>query len=68
MATLLTGEATDKKASISRSLRHKLIKEGMFPQPVQIGARRIAFLESEIDEWIAARIAASRKTAKGAAA
>ena len=53
MATLLTGEAADKKSSISRSLRHKLVKENLYPQPVKIGARRIAFLESEIDEWIA---------------
>lgn len=60
MSRLLTGEATDKKASISRSLRHKLIKDGNFPLPVQIGARRIAFVESEVDEWIATRIAASR--------
>lgn len=67
MATLLTGKAADKKASISRSLRHKLIKEGTFPQPVKIGARRIAFIESEVDGWIAARIAASRKRNGGQA-
>ena len=68
MTTLLTGEAADKKSSISRSLRHKLIKEGKYPQPVQIGARRIAFLESEIDEWIAARVAASRANRNGSQA
>ncbi|MBC7624130.1 MAG: AlpA family phage regulatory protein [Aeromicrobium sp.] len=68
MAQLLTGEATDKKASISRSLRHKLIKDGKFPQPIPIGTRRIAFLESDIDDWIAARVAASRTRSSGAAA
>jgi prophage regulatory protein len=68
MATLLTGDATDKKASISRSLRHNLIKAGKFPKPIQIGARRIAFLESEVDEWIASRIAASRSATKGGVA
>lgn len=68
MATLLTGEAVDKKASISRSLRHKLIKDGKFPQPISIGARRIAFLESEVDEWIAARVAASRSNTTRSAA
>ncbi|MBB3214197.1 prophage regulatory protein [Herbaspirillum sp. Sphag1AN] len=65
MATLLTGDAADKKASISRSLRHKLIKDGRFPKPILIGQRRIAFLESEIDEWIATRVAASRADIKG---
>lgn len=68
MADLITGRAADKKSSISRSLRHKLIKEGKYPQPVQIGARRIAFLESEIDEWIAARVAASRTNRNGSQA
>jgi len=65
MPTLLTGEAADKKASISRSLRHKLIKEGKYPRPISVGARRIAFLESEIDEWISARVAASRAKPDG---
>jgi prophage regulatory protein len=68
MATLITGKAADKKASISRSLRHKLIKEGKFPQPVQIGVRRIAFVESEVESWIAARVAASRTKCNGSAA
>lgn len=68
MATLLTGDAANKKASISTSLRHKLVKAGKFPQPVQLGARRIAFVESEIDEWIAGRISASRTKKTGAQA
>lgn len=68
MATLITGKAADKKASISRSLRHKLIKEGKFPQPVRIGVRRIAFVESEVESWIAARVAASRIKCNGSAA
>lgn len=31
-----------------------------FPKPIKIGARSVAWIESEIDEWISARIAASR--------
>jgi len=60
MTRLIDGKTTDTRASISRSLRHKLIKEGNFPRPVKIGARRIAFVEAEIEEWIASRISASR--------
>ncbi|MFS1540014.1 MAG: helix-turn-helix transcriptional regulator, partial [Candidatus Phlomobacter fragariae] len=37
-----------------------LIKENKFSQQVKIGARSIAFIESEVDEWIANKIAASR--------
>ena len=32
-----------------------------FPKPIRLGQRAIGFLESEAEEWIAARIAASRK-------
>lgn len=30
--------------------------EGKFPKRVSIGAHRVAWVESEIDEWLAARI------------
>lgn len=33
------------------------IKAGTFPAPVKIGPRGIAWVENEIDAWIAARIA-----------
>jgi prophage regulatory protein len=32
---------------------------GTFPKPVQIGGGRVAWRESEIDAWIAARIEAA---------
>jgi prophage regulatory protein len=68
MEKFLTGEEADKRTSISRSLRHKLIKEGKHPKPISIGARRIAFIESEIESWIADRIAASRSKRQEVAA
>ena len=34
-----------------------------FPKPIKIGATSIAFVESEVQEYIAHRIAASRKSA-----
>lgn len=37
-----------------------LIGEGRFPAPVKIGARAVAFVESEVDEWIDAVINSSR--------
>ena len=40
-----------------------LINEGLFPQPIKIGSRAIAFVESEVDEWIASAIERSRKNA-----
>ena len=42
---------------------YRLINEGLFPQPIKIGSRAIAFVESEIDECIASAIERSRKNA-----
>lgn len=39
---------------------YRLISQGRFPKPIKIGSRSIAFIESEIDEWINQRIAESR--------
>ncbi|ELE9684371.1 AlpA family phage regulatory protein, partial [Enterobacter kobei] len=42
---------------------YRLISEGRFPAPVKIGTRAVAFVESEIDEWIKAVISNSRSHA-----
>jgi prophage regulatory protein len=39
-----------------RHIRRKCL-EKTFPMPIQIGDRAIAFIESEIDDWIRARMA-----------
>ena len=44
----------------SRSTIYQLIAEGKFPKPISLGARAVAWLESDIDEWIAQRIGKSR--------
>ncbi len=48
------------KTGLSRSTIYTLIKLGDFPKQIQLSPRTMGFLESEIDEWIAGRIAASR--------
>ena len=42
----------------SRSTREKLVKDGLYPTPVQITAGRIGFVKSEVEEWVRDRIAA----------
>ena len=44
------------KVGLQTSQIYDLIAEGRFPTPVPIGARAVAWLESEIDAWIDARI------------
>lgn len=49
-----------KKTGLSRTRCYVLIAKGEFPQPVKIGGpqgRAIAFPETEIDAWIADRMA-----------
>lgn len=49
-----------RRTGYSKAWIYRLIKEQRFPQSVKIGSRSIAFIESEIDEWINQRIAESR--------
>jgi prophage regulatory protein len=44
----------------SRSTIYLKVSRGEFPAPIDLGARAVAWLESDIDEWIAARIANTR--------
>ena len=43
------------------------VKSGTFPAPIKLGARAVGWLESEIDQWISARTAASRPNGNGPA-
>lgn len=53
MAPKEAAEAT----SLSRTLLTLMAAEGQFPQPVKLGERRIAFVRSEVESWIDAKIA-----------
>jgi prophage regulatory protein len=44
-----------RKTGLSRS---RLYADGNFPRRVQLGARGVAWVEAEVDEWIQARIEA----------
>lgn len=49
-----------ERIGLGKAWVYKLIAQRKFPQPIKIGSRSIAFLESEIDDWIDQRIAESR--------
>ena len=49
-----------QRTGISRSSLYAKIQRGEFPAPVNLGARAVGWVESEVDRWIADRIAASR--------
>ena len=50
-------ETCDQTAVKPRSL-DRMVKAGIFPQPVQPSAGRLGWVESEVQHWIADRIAA----------
>ena len=41
---------------LARSTVYKFIAEGNFPKPVKLGVRVAAWVESEINDWVNARI------------
>ncbi len=53
-------QAVQGRVPYSRSTIYQKISRGEFPAPIDLGARAVAWLESDIDEWIAARIGKGR--------
>ncbi|MGY0161439.1 helix-turn-helix transcriptional regulator [Edwardsiella tarda] len=49
-----------RRTGYGKAWIYKLIAQNCFPKPVKIGSRSIAFVESEVDDWINQRIAESR--------
>jgi len=45
----------------SRSTVYLRVTEGRFPRPVSLGARAVGWIETEVEEWIALQIEASRE-------
>jgi prophage regulatory protein len=45
-----------QKTGLSKSSIYSLLAENKFPKRVQLSARSIGFLESEIDLWIAEKL------------
>jgi len=61
---LISLNDTVKYTSLSKTFILAARDEGVFPQSVTLGTRRIAFVRSEVIEWVAARISArDRKVA-----
>lgn len=59
---LIRRKEVERLTALSRSRIYDLMKQGAFPRPVVLGAMSVAWLEVEIREWVAARIA-DRKAA-----
>lgn len=49
-----------RRVPFSRSRIYSLMSQGKFPQAFNLGERAVAWLESDIDQWIASRIGNKR--------
>lgn len=58
--TLLRRKQVEAQTGLRRSTIYQAIAEGKFPKPVKLGTRSVAWLSTEVDGWIAARITESR--------
>ncbi|GGA28692.1 helix-turn-helix transcriptional regulator [Dyella nitratireducens] len=55
--------ATCDRTGLSRSMIYRLEALGQFPKHVKLTESCSAWIESEVDRWAAARVAASRGAA-----
>lgn len=58
--SILRRKQVQARTGLSRSTIYFRISEGTFPAPVRLGARAVGWIESEISDWLADRINASR--------
>lgn len=58
---LLTMKDVTEKMGVARGNIYKMMREQAFPLPIQLSPRRIAWIESEIDDWIHKRFVEAKK-------
>ena len=59
---MLRRRAVEAITGLSRSTIYARMSAGAFPTAIRLGGRSVGWVASEIDAWIAARIAESRPT------
>jgi prophage regulatory protein len=59
---ILRRPQVEQRTGLSRSTLYQYIKDGDFPKPVHLGLRAVGWIESDISDWIAARVKAARQS------
>ena len=52
---LLTRREVETRCSLSRSSLYRLMRQGMFPEPIRVGVRAVRWPASEIEAWLSDR-------------
>ena len=58
--TLIRRPEVTRRTGLSRTTIYRLVQAGEFPAPRQLGARAVAWIDSEVDGWIDSRPAGTR--------
>jgi len=53
---LITLDEVIDRVPYSKVHIYRLMEQGVFPRAVPVGTQRVAWVEKEIDDWIATRI------------
>lgn len=62
---LIRRDAVEARTGLRRSTLYEMIGDGRFPAPIRIaGSRSVAWVEGEVDRWIADQIEAARGIAQ----
>ena len=48
---------TELRTGLKKSTIYERLANGDFPKPVNLGSRAVGWIESDVDDWIEARIA-----------
>jgi prophage regulatory protein len=61
--TILRPAQVRLKTGLGRTAIYERVRAGKFPKPITLGsgARAVGYLQSEVDQWIADRVAESRR-------
>ena len=61
--SLIRLKKVEAKTGLKKSMVYDLMNKGEFPKSIKIGERAVAWIESEVDQWIQNKIPESRQAA-----
>ncbi|MFA7596936.1 MAG: AlpA family transcriptional regulator [Novosphingobium sp.] len=56
---ILRRPEVERRTGLARSTIYAAMAAGKFPAPIKLSARSVGWLESDVREWLEARVAAS---------
>jgi len=62
---ILRRKQVEARVGLRRSSLYQRISEGSFPAPIKLGGRAVGWIEAEITEWLANRVAERGQQGEG---